>query len=89
MENNMDTNNIKALTKRLDALIYIMLNNRNEDLALLKDQVKLLDNLNFRPIEIAEILSKTQTHISKELATIRKSTKGKQNGQKKRAKIRK
>lgn len=77
MEKEMHSEDIKNLCKRLDALIFILLNKQIGEAMLLKDQVKMLDNLSFRPIEIAAILGKTQTHISKELATIRKSKKGK------------
>ena len=89
MEEQLNSGEVKSLTKRLDALIYIMLNKKNGEEFLLKDQVALLDNLNFRPIEIAEILGKTPTHISKELAIHRKSKKGNKNGQKKISKNRK
>lgn len=85
MENKMDTAELKDISKRLDALIYLMLN-KNDGPILLKDQIKILDTLNFRPIEIASILAKTSTHISKELATIRKASKGDKNGKKKRTK---
>jgi len=86
MEDILNTTDVKELSKRLDTLIYIMLNKADGELMLLKDQVRLLNNLNFRPIEIAGILGKTQTHISKELASIRKGNK---NGKKKTTKSRK
>lgn len=89
MEEKMNTSDVKELSKRLDALIYLSLNKSDGQLILLKDQVRLLDNLQFRPIEIAEILGKTQTHINKELSSLRKIKKGNKNGQKKTAKNRK
>jgi hypothetical protein len=88
MEEKLTTDQ-KELSKRLDALIYIMLNKTDGHLMLLKDQVSLLDGLKFRPMEIAGILGKTSTHINKELASIRKFKKGNKNGQKKATKKRK
>jgi hypothetical protein len=41
----------------------------------LKKQIEILSNLGMRPVEIAETLGRTQTHINKELAGIRKSGK--------------
>lgn len=38
----------------------------------LKQQIETLNGLGLRPIEIAEILGKTSTHINKELSGLRK-----------------
>ena len=76
----METHATKDITKRLDALIYIMLNKEIGKPLQPKEQVGLLDSLGFRPIEIAATLGRTQGHVNKELAHIRKSKKGKKNG---------
>lgn len=83
MNDNLSTNDFGDLSKRLDALIYLMLNKVDGQPMLLKDQVRLLDNLSFRPVEIAAILGKTQTHISKELASVRKTNGKRLSGSKK------
>ncbi len=41
----------------------------------LKQQVEVLNKLGLKPKEIAEILGKTNTHVSKELTGIRKKAR--------------
>lgn len=76
----MDSTLVNQLAKKLDIIINLMLKKVGDKNLSLKDQVQLLDGLGCRPIEIASILGKTPTHISKELAGLRKLTKGKKNG---------
>lgn len=76
----MDKTATHDIAKRLDALIFILLTKEVGKSISLKDQIKILDSLSFRPVEIASILGKTNTHISKELAGIRKAGKKKVNG---------
>lgn len=77
MENDEYIKYLEGLTKRLDALIFIMLSKKGDEFTLLKEQVSVLDKLNFRPKEIATILGRTPTHITKELTSIRKAKKKK------------
>jgi len=42
----------------------------------LRQQIETLSNLGLRPKEIAEILGKSGTHVSKELSGLRKQARG-------------
>lgn len=62
------------LNKRLGVVISLLLRmipEKGNGLSL-KEQVGILSNLSIRPRDIANILGRTQTHISKELTGIRK-----------------
>ena len=66
-----------ALTNRLLKVIIAVLIRSGERQMSLKEQIQTLDSLGLRPAEIAEILGKTNTHVSKELSGMRKKSKGK------------
>lgn len=67
---------IQSTNRLLKVIIALLLRQRVEDGASLKSQIKTLDDLGVRPSEIAQILGRTSTHISKELVGIRKNKKG-------------
>lgn len=50
---------------------------RDEQPLNLKQQVEILSDLGMKPVEIAETLGKSGTHINKELSGIRKNRKSK------------
>ncbi len=62
------------LAQKLDVLAALLLRliPKNIESLSLKEQVKLLDGLGVRPVEIAKIIGKTPGHVSKELVGIRK-----------------
>lgn len=62
-------------TNRLLKVIIAVLIRGGEKQKPLKQQIETLSSLGLRPIEIAEILGRTSTHINKELSGIRKRTK--------------
>ncbi len=64
----------EILGQKLDIVIAILLKLVPKDIAglSLKDQIRLLDGLNVRPVEIAKIVGKSSGHVSKELVAIRK-----------------
>jgi DNA-binding CsgD family transcriptional regulator len=67
------------LNKRLGVVIALLLRSLpkpGEGLSL-RDQVCLLSELGMRPKDIADILGRTPTYVSKELTTIRKNKKKK------------
>jgi len=70
----MDDNFNAAILKRLDICVALLLQSLERDGARLsrREQIRTLDSLGLRPIEIANILGKTQTYVNKELAGIRK-----------------
>lgn len=64
-------------TNRLLRVIIAVLIRGGENPMPLRQQIETLSGLGLRPVEIAEILGKTSTHINKELSGLRKQTKGK------------
>lgn len=65
------------LNKRLGVVISLLLRMLPKEGSplTLRDQIKLLEDLGMRPKEIGSILGRTPSHISKELAIIRKEKK--------------
>lgn len=59
-------------TNRLLKVIIGVLIRGGERQTPLRQQIETLSSLGLRPIEIAEILGKTPTHINKELSGLRK-----------------
>ena len=70
----MDKDFNAALLKRLDVCISLLLRLVEQDGVPLsvREQVRILNMLGLRPVEIAAILGKTQTYINKELVGIRR-----------------
>jgi hypothetical protein len=66
-------------TKRLGVVIALLLRTlpKSGDSLSLRDQVQLLSDLGMRPKDIAEIVGRTSTYVSKELVGIRRNKKGK------------
>ncbi len=72
-EKNTKNKEISELNKRLGVVISLLLRMiPKEGGTSLKEQVRVLDDLGMRPRDIAEILGRTQPHINKELAGLRK-----------------
>ncbi len=76
-QNNEEIEQLIELNKKIEVVIAVLLRLLKKDHIgiALKDQISLLDGLGVRPIEIAEIVGKTQSHVSKELVAIRRSNK--------------
>lgn len=70
------TSDPMELTNRLLKAIIAVLIRGGEKQMPLKQQIETLSSLGLRPVEIAEILGKTSTHINKELSGLRKQSKG-------------
>ena len=65
---------LQSLAKKMDviaALLLRMLPNGNDGLSL-KEQIRLLEGLGMRPIEIAKVVGRTPNHVNKELVAIQK-----------------
>ncbi|MFA5831134.1 MAG: hypothetical protein WC878_04885 [Candidatus Paceibacterota bacterium] len=64
----------QQLEQKLDVISAILLRLIPRDIngLNLKEQIKLLDGLNVRPIDIAKIVGRSQSHVGKELVAIRK-----------------
>jgi len=63
-------------TNRLLKVIVALLLRRSEgETATLREQITVLDSLGLKPAEIADILGRSNTYVSKELTGIRKRSK--------------
>jgi hypothetical protein len=62
--------------KLLKAIIALLLRQDKGESPPLKKQIEILDGLGMRPVDIAETLGRSQTHVSKELVAIRKNKRG-------------
>ena len=71
----MEEDSFEPINRLLRVQIALMLRGKNEELSTLKQKVDLLDRLGLKATEIARILGRTPTHVSKELAGIRKDRK--------------
>jgi len=71
------TQDTQILTKRLDAIINVLLETARPDGKQLSvmDRVRILNDAGLRPIDIARILGITLTHVNVNLHTLRKSKK--------------
>ncbi len=75
----MDRDDLLEVNKRLGVVIALLLKAlpKGAEGGSLRDQVRLLSELGVRPKDIAGILGRTPTYVTKELSGIRKD-KGKQ-----------
>jgi hypothetical protein len=63
-------------TNQLLRVIIALLLEQSESHSTLKEKVSFLDRAGMGPTEIGKVLGRTTTHISKELAGLRKERKG-------------
>ncbi len=65
---------LKNLGQKLDVVVAVLLKlvPKNIEGLSLKDQIKLLDGLGVRPVEISKIIGRSANYVNKELVTIRK-----------------
>ena len=74
----MDKNTLESTNKLLKVIVYLLLRGKDEQTPTLRQRIEILNELGLKPVEIAEILGRTNTHISKELTGIRKNRKQKE-----------
>lgn len=68
--------NINQVIQRLDLIINLLLRSqfvKQIGVMGIRDQIKWLSVQQLRPVQIAEILGKTQSFVNKELSIIRKN----------------
>jgi len=74
----MDTNKIevikeiKSTNKLLKVIVSLLLKRREKDLLPLKEQIEVLYDSGLKPIEIAEIIGRSNLYVNKEISGIRK-----------------
>lgn len=67
--------NLERLIKRVDVLISILFDTSNPERKgiPMSKRIEILSSCGLRPVEIADILGRSQTYVNKELTRIRKS----------------
>ena len=65
----MDRDPMESTNRLLKVIIGILIRGGENPMPL-KQQIETLSSVGLRPVEIAEILGKTATHIDKELSAL-------------------
>lgn len=73
----MDKNTLESTNKLLKVIVALLLRGKDEQKLTLCQRIEILNELGLKPVEIAEILGRTNSHINKELTGIRKRRKQK------------
>ncbi len=73
----MDNNTLESTNKLLRVIVALLLKRKDTDTLTLRQQIEILNDLGLKPLEIAEILGRSNIYINKELFELRKSRKQK------------
>ena len=73
----MDNNTLESTNKLLRVIVALLLKRKDADTLTLRQQIEILNDLGLKPLEIAEILGRSNIYINKELFELRKSRKQK------------
>lgn len=71
----MAKNTLESTNRLLKVIVALLLRGKDEQALTLRQRIEILDDLGLKPVEIAEILGRTNIHVNKELTGIRKSRK--------------
>lgn len=65
---------LEQLNQKIDVVAALLLRlvPRNVEGLSLKEQIRLLDGLSIRPVDIAKMVGKSSGHVNKELVSIRR-----------------
>jgi hypothetical protein len=74
----MGKETIESTNKLLRVIIALILKRKGPDTFTLRQQIEILNDLGLKPLEIAEILGRSNIYINKELSGLRKSRKEKE-----------
>jgi DNA-directed RNA polymerase specialized sigma24 family protein len=68
----MNSEVLDNINRNLEVIVGLLIRSaQGADAATLRDRIVLLDGLGMRPKDIARVLGKSSTHISKELSLAR------------------
>ena len=67
----MSTNEHESTDRLLRVIISLLLRQKKEDTLNLKQQIEILNDLGLKPLEIAEILGRSNIYINKEIYKLR------------------
>ncbi len=73
----MDKNTLESTNKLLRVIVALLLKRKDVDTLTLRQQIETLNDLGLKPLEIAEIIGRSNIYINKELFELRKSRKQK------------
>jgi hypothetical protein len=66
-------NNLQESTNRLlRVIVALLVKRKDHDTLTLKQQIEVLNDLGLKPLEIAEILGRSNIYVNKELSELRK-----------------
>lgn len=68
---------LQETNKLLKVIIGLLVRNKQEKAATMRDQIGILAGLGLAPSEVAEILGRSGNYVNKELSEIRKDSKNK------------
>jgi len=69
----MNKSDIDSTDRLLKVIIALLLRREEKNVPTLRQQVGILDDLDIRPAEIAEIIGRSGNYVNKELAGLRKT----------------
>lgn len=72
MAKPLDLDSTESTNRLLRVMIALLLRRDGEQALNVRQQIEILNRLNVRPAEIAQILGRTPTHVNKELTGLRK-----------------
>lgn len=71
----MGKETIESTNRLLRVIIALLLKRKDADTFNLRQQIEILNDIGLKPLEIAEILGRSNIYINKELSGLRKSRK--------------
>jgi len=74
---NMDNSLLESTNKMLKVMVALLLRRKEPETLTLRQQIEILSDLSLKPMEIAEILGRSNIYINKELSELRKSRRKK------------
>jgi hypothetical protein len=73
----MDADKLESTNRLLRVIIALLLRGNGEQAPKLREQIKFLDEVGIGPTEIGKIIGRPVGYVTKELAGLRKTPKGK------------
>jgi len=73
----MEKELLESIDRSLKVILVLILKRRESDVLTLREQIRTLSDLGFKPKEISEMLGRSGAYVNKEISELRKSQKGK------------
>ncbi len=74
----MGLETIESTNRLLRVIVALLIKRRDPETFTLRQQIEILNDFGLKPMEIAEILGRSNTYVNKEISGLRKSRKGKE-----------